>query len=1194
MKMKMKRLLVCVFVLVEVLMCCEGCWKQERDALITLKSHFENATYPWERISTNCCKWDGVECNTITGRVTKLNLQNWGDTRQVNYSDFIIFNDLNTLDLSSNSISSCSRTRQGLKSLEVLNLGVGVFDNAMSLLSCLDGLSSLRSLSFSGDPYYKSSLHIFQPVLETISSKMRHLEVLDLSFNNLTNEILPSLRGFTSLKELNLRNIGLDSDLHMQGLCIVLKNLEILDISDNNFSDSDIGFALSGLSSLKNLNLGESQIIPKTIHNISKLRNLEILDLSGNNFTDIDIGSALSGSSLKSLRIGFSEITPKEIHNISELRSLEIIDLSSNNLEGTLDISGLLTLPRLRSLDLGDNRLVNFIFHKGSKTLSKLDILTLDSNMINGSNLQESLWVFPSVRKLSLSRNQFTETILAGGLRSLSNLEYLALDGSSNLSNDFFKRIGDLPSLKVLSARQCGLNGTLPNGDWFELKMLEELYLSENEIVGKLPTSFVNMTSLRTLMLYNNHFIGNFGPNLASLASLEYLNFEGNQFEFPISFKLFSNHSNLKFIYGNGNKVISDSDSSLKTLVPKFQLQVLQLSSVTQAKSIPLPKFLLYQYNLTYVDFTSCKLRGEFPNWLLENNTKMEDLILMNSSFIGHFQLPTRPCLNMVTIDVSNNAISGQMLSNNISSIFPNLNYLNLSGNAIHGPIPYEISHLSSLSKLDLSDNQLSGQIPHNLSADGGELTFLRFSNNNLHGSIPLMLSMSNSLLYLLLDGNGLSGKIPSNFFNSSKIEHLDLSNNNFIGKIPSQVKNSTNLIELSMSNNYFEGSIPSDLAKLEGISYLDLSQNNLSGCVPSFVNSSATFIHLSDNHLSCLSKNMFGERSSSSSCLPSWGVKCTIVTLDLSNNEITNGIHDLIHDLRNTGLNILLLKGNRFKGNIPKQLCHLSNLSILDLSFNNFVGEIPSCLGNIPFENKDPEALRDQINGVIHIRADEFIRFGKDKEKFTSKKRIETYTTNVLIYMSGIDLSHNQLNGSIPSELGNLTRILALNLSNNYFSGKIPTTFSNLVQVESLDLSFNMLSGQIPPQLSGLTSLEVFSVAHNNLSGTTPERKGQFITFDESSYEGNQFLCGFPLPKSCNSSGEAPNPLPNDVNMDGDNDSWIDMYVFRVSFVVAYTSMLLVIAIVLFINPYWRKSWFYHIGLVGMNCYYFLKDNLC
>ncbi|KAK2362114.1 receptor protein [Trifolium repens] len=512
-------------------------------------------------------------------------------------------------------------------------------------------------------------------------------------------------------------------------------------------------------------------------------------------------------STVTSLNLADSGITPKSIHNISKLKSLEILDLAGNSLSNNI-FSSLNGLPHLKFLDLSATNL------KGS-----LDIT---------------------------------------GFRGLSNLEYLALNYNSNLENEVFKSIEDLSSLKVLSVFKCEINGTLPNGGWSKLKKLEELDLSQNNFVGQLPSSFFNMTSLGKLSLTNNHFIGNISPNLASFTSLEYLNFEGNQFEFPISFTPFSNHSNLKFIYGNGNKVIPpDSHSSLKTWVPKFQLQVLQLSSTSLDNSITLPNFLLYQYNLTYVDFT----------------------------------------------------------------------------------------------------------------------------------------------------------------------------------------------------------------------------------------------------------------------------------------------------------------------GDIPRQLCDLTDLNILDLSYNNFVGEIPSCLGEMPFKNKDPGVSRWNFNEYIYSKGYTYNRYGKEKANFTSKKRSETYTTNVLIFMSGIDLSHNQLNGSIPSELGNLTRIRALNLSNNIFMGKIPATFSNLVQVESLDLSFNMLSGQIPPQISGLTFIEVFSVAHNNLSGATPERKGQFITFDESSYEGNQFLCGLPLPKSCN----APT-LPNGLN--GDDDIWVDMYVFRVSFLVAYIAILLVIAAVLYINPYWRRAY--------------------
>lgn len=153
--------------------------------------------------------------------------------------------------------------------------------------------------------------------------------------NNLTNEILPSLRGFTSLKELQLSSIGLDSDLHIKGLCASLKNLEILHISGNNFNETDIGSALSGLSSLKSLNLQESKITLRSIHNISKLRSLEILDLSWNNLGN-NIFSSLNG-----------------------LPRLKSLDLSHNNLNGSLDISGLSTLTSLKILDFSYNKLVD-------------------------------------------------------------------------------------------------------------------------------------------------------------------------------------------------------------------------------------------------------------------------------------------------------------------------------------------------------------------------------------------------------------------------------------------------------------------------------------------------------------------------------------------------------------------------------------------------------------------------------------------------------------------------------------------------------------------------------------------------------------------------------------------------------------------------------------------------------------------
>ncbi|RDX90108.1 hypothetical protein CR513_28062, partial [Mucuna pruriens] len=100
------------------MMCCEGCWKEEREALLGLNSRFQ---FPlsWEWDGTDCCEWERVECNSSTGRVVKLNLyymssnvdpneisqyNNW----YLNYSDFIVFKDLKSLNLSLNMIAGCA------------------------------------------------------------------------------------------------------------------------------------------------------------------------------------------------------------------------------------------------------------------------------------------------------------------------------------------------------------------------------------------------------------------------------------------------------------------------------------------------------------------------------------------------------------------------------------------------------------------------------------------------------------------------------------------------------------------------------------------------------------------------------------------------------------------------------------------------------------------------------------------------------------------------------------------------------------------------------------------------------------------------------------------------------------------------------------------------------------------------------
>ncbi len=80
-----------------------------------------------------------------------------------------------------------------------------------------------------------------------------------------------------------------------------------------------------------------------------------------------------------------------------------------------------------------------------------------------------------------------------------------------------------------------------------------------------------------------------------------------------------------------------------------------------------------------------------------------------------------------------------------------------------------------------------------------------------------------------------------------------------------------------------------------------------------------------------------------------------------------------------------------------------------------------------------------------------------------------------------------NQLKGSLPSTLGNLTALTDLELVDGQLSGTLPSTLGNLVNLTALILNKNSLTGTIPAALENLTNLQVLSLYQNQLSGYIP-----------------------------------------------------------------------------------------------------------
>ncbi|XP_071733445.1 putative receptor-like protein 8 [Rutidosis leptorrhynchoides] len=425
----------------------------------------------------------------------------------------------------------------------------------------------------------------------------------------------------------------------------------------------------------------------------------------------------------------------------------------------------------------------------------------------------------------------------------------------------------------------------------------------------------------------------------------------------------------------------------------------------------------------------------------------------------------------------------------------------------------------------------------------------------------------------MLLDNNRFTGVLTKEINTQGVfIMTLDISGNLFSGVIPGWITNQTSLYALVIRDNMFEGQFPCGTASF---SHLDISQNNFSGSVPSCL---GMYTHMEHLHLD--------SNSFTGSIPESFRNLTNLLTLDMGNNKLSGNIPQFLGEL--SSLRILLLRNTNFAGSIPKQLCQLSYLRLLNLSSNFLSGSIPDCLQNITQSGKlsflntltlqMPMRTFYPYESVIvkytEIHGQNEIYERQDEVEFLTKSRHDSYKGGILDHMSGLDLSCNNLTGEIPQELGMLVDVHAVNLSHNQLTGPIPRSFSNLANIESLDISSNHLSGNVPLELIRLNYLSNFIVANNNLSGSLPQMKGQFGTFPASSYEGNPFLCGPPLAKSC-----APAKTNSTLMMapEENEEKWydVDMVSFSASLVSTWFVFLMGFFGILYINPNWRRRWF-------------------
>ncbi|XP_050229100.1 LRR receptor-like serine/threonine-protein kinase GHR1 [Mercurialis annua] len=297
----------------------------------------------------------------------------------------------------------------------------------------------------------------------------------------------------------------------------------------------------------------------------------------------------------------------------------------------------------------------------------------------------------------------------------------------------------------------------------------------------------------------------------------------------------------------------------------------------------------------------------------------------------------------------------------------------------------------------------------------------------------------------------------------------LSMENNFLTGKLPDNIVSFRSLEFLDVSNNLFSFTLPNGFVKLGSLKNFSLVCNNFSGSIPD------SFSGLVSVQFVDLSRNSF------SGSLPTTMTEMNnLLYLNHSFNRLIKRIprgFELI-----SGLQVLDLHGNKFDGHLDGKFFLLTNVSYVDLSVNMLVSSSPEkLLLGISESIKHLNLSHNQLTGSL--LAD----------------------VRLCASLKILDLRYNHHSGDLPG-FDFAYQLQVLRLRNNLFSGSVPNDllkgYSSLLT--ELDLSANNLSGPISMILS--ITLRVLDLSSNGLTGELPLVTGSCAVLDRSNnqFEGN------------------------------------------------------------------------------------------
>ncbi|KAK4571389.1 hypothetical protein RGQ29_029987 [Quercus rubra] len=306
-------------------------------------------------------------------------------------------------------------------------------------------------------------------------------------------------------------------------------------------------------------------------------------------------------------------------------------------------------------------------------------------------------------------------------------------------------------------------------------------------------------------------------------------------------------------------------------------------------------------------------------------------------------------------------------------------------------------------------------------------------------------------------------GMISPSLFELPYLTFLDLSSNDFNqSHIPKFIGSLNNLKHQDLSWANLSGPIPHELENLSRLQYLNLGRSDLK-IIENLKwlshMSTIEYLDLSSTYLSVVANDWLEVVSylPNLKTLSLW--LCDLPPLSLSSLSHFN------YSKSFAPLETLDLHHNQFV-HIPKSFGYICTLRELYLSSNNFNGQLVELMDNLSGCAKDSLEVLD-----------------------LSKNHITRLLPNFSIFPSlkNLNLSENELNGTLPKSIGNLSNLELLNLSSTSLSLKFSLDWVPPFQLDRIYLTSCNLGPTFPNWIQTQRKVSFLEISDANISDTIP-----------------------------------------------------------------------------------------------------------